>query len=101
MKKYKVTLTGDERRELRGMIAAGKAAAKRLAHARVLLEADAAEGGPAWPDARIAEAAEVSPRTVERVRQRFVELGWRPRSAARGRTAPAARGSSTGPPRRA
>ena len=76
MKKYKVTLTGDERRELRGMIAAGKAAAKRLAHARVLLKADASEGGPAWPDARIADAAEVSVATVERIRQRFVEQGF-------------------------
>jgi transposase len=75
MKKYKVTLTDDERQELHGMIAAGKAAAKRLAHARVLLKADAAEGGPAWPDARIAEAAELSVATVERVRQRFVEQG--------------------------
>ena len=75
MKKYKVTLTGDERRELHGMIAAGKAAAKRLTHARVLLKADAGDGGPAWPDARIAEATEVSVATVERVRQRFVEQG--------------------------
>ena len=75
MKKYKVTLTDDERCHLHGMIAAGKAAAKKLAHARVLLKADAAEGGPAWPDARIAQAVEVSLRTVERVRQRFVERG--------------------------
>jgi len=75
MKKYKVTLTGDERGELRGLIAAGKGAAKRLAHARILLKADASEGGPAWPDARIAEAAEVSVATAERVRQRFVEQG--------------------------
>jgi transposase len=75
MKKYKVTLTGDERRELHGMIAAGKASAKRLTHARVLLKADAADGGPAWRDARIAEATELSVATVERVRQRFVEQG--------------------------
>ena len=52
------------------MIAAGKASARRLTHARVLLKADAA-GGPARPDARIAEATEVSVATVERVRQRF------------------------------
>jgi transposase len=76
MKKYKVTLTDDERQQLQEMIAAGKAAAKKLAHARVLLKADAAEGGPAWPDARIADAAELSVATVERVRQRFVEQGF-------------------------
>ena len=76
MKKYKVTLTDEERGELHELIAAGKGAAKKLAHARVLLKADAAEGGPAWPDARIAEAAELSVATVERVRQRFVEQGF-------------------------
>ena len=73
MKKYKVTLTADERQQLRDLIAAGKAAAQKLAHARILLKADAADGGPAWPDGRIAEALEVSCATVERVRQRFVE----------------------------
>src|SRR5215218_2305339 len=75
MKKYKVTLTDEERSGLHELIAAGKAAAKKLAHARILLKADAADGGPAWPDAWIAEAAEVSAATVERVRQRFVEQG--------------------------
>jgi len=75
LKKYIVTLTADERQSLLDLIAAGKAAAKKLAHARILLKADAAEGGPAWPDRRIAEALEVSDATIERVRQRFVEQG--------------------------
>ena len=75
MKKYIVTLTAEERQGLHDLIAAGKAAATKLAHARVLLKADAADGGPAWPDGRIAEAVEVSVATVERVRQRFVEQG--------------------------
>ena len=75
MKKYKVTLTAEERQQLSDLIASGKAAAQKLAHARVLLKADAADGGPAWPDARIAEAVDVSIATVERLRQRFVEQG--------------------------
>jgi transposase len=75
MKKYKVTLTAQEREQPAGLIAAGKAAARKLTHARVLLKADAADGSPAWPDVRIAEAVEVSVATVERVRQRFVEQG--------------------------
>jgi hypothetical protein len=75
MKRYKVTLEPEERQQLQDLIAAGKAAARKLAHARILLKADAAEDGPAWPDGRIAEALEVSTATVERVRQRFVELG--------------------------
>jgi transposase len=75
MKKYKVTLTAEERQQLQGLIATGKAAAKKLTHARILLKADAAEGGPAWDDQRIAQATEVSTDTVARVRQRFVEHG--------------------------
>jgi len=85
MKKYKVTLTAAERLHLSDLIGAGKAAAAKLAHARVLLKADAADGGPAWSDARIAEAVEVSIATVERVRQRFVEQGL---EAALGRKKP-------------
>ena len=75
MKKYRVTLTPEERRSLQDLIAAGKASAKKLAHARILLKADAAEGGPAWPDRRVAEALDVGTGTIERVRQRFVEQG--------------------------
>jgi transposase len=75
MKRYKVTLEAEERQQLHDLIAAGRAAARKLSHARILLKADAADGGPAWPDYRIAAALEVSTATVERVRQRFVEQG--------------------------
>ena len=37
MKKYRVTLTGEEHQGLQDLIAAGKAAAQKLAHARILL----------------------------------------------------------------
>ena len=75
MKKYRVTLTVEEREFLSGLIATGKGAAKKLIHARVLLKADQAEGGPGWTDEQIAEAIEVSVATIERLRQRFVEQG--------------------------
>ena len=74
MKKYKVTLTAEERNSLQDLIAS-KAAAKKIVHARILLKADAAPGGPAWTDARIAEAFEIDVSTVERLRERFVEQG--------------------------
>ena len=74
-KRYRVTLTAEERGELERMIARGKADARKLAHARVLLQADEADGGPGWIDAAIAAAVRVSVRTIERVRQRFVEQG--------------------------
>lgn len=74
-KKYIVTLTPEERQLLRGMVSRGKAAARKLMHARMLLKADAAEGGPAWEDQAIADGLEVGRATVERVRQQFVEAG--------------------------
>src|SRR5919106_293039 len=43
-KRYKVTLEPDERGELEKLISRGKGAARRLAHARILLHADQGEG---------------------------------------------------------
>jgi transposase len=73
--KYKVTLTDEERTELEGLISAGRAAARKLCRARILLKADAGPGGPAWDDERISEALQVGRATVERVRKQFVEHG--------------------------
>jgi hypothetical protein len=74
-KKYIVTLTEEERSMLREMVSRGKAAARKLMHARILLKADAGEGGPAWHDDAIAEGLDVGRATVERVRKEFVEDG--------------------------
>jgi transposase len=74
-KRYLVTLTADGRRDLTRLVSAGKRSARTLTRARILLKADQATGGPAWDDARIAEALGCGHRTVERVRQRFVERG--------------------------
>lgn len=74
-KRYVVTLTEDERTELSVLISSGKGAARKLAHARVLLKADAAEGGPDWSDPTIGEALDVGLSTIARIRRRFVEDG--------------------------
>lgn len=74
-KKYVVELTADERRELERLVSKGKAAARKIQHAQILLKADEAPGGPAWIDVRIAEAFGVKVCTVERIRQRLVEHG--------------------------
>ena len=74
-KKYIVTLTAAERRMLQEMLSRGKAAARKLTHARILLKADAADGGSNWNDGAIAEGLEVGRATVERVRKEFVEEG--------------------------
>ena len=75
MKKYIVTLTEDEREELRGLISKGKAAARKLLHARILLKADSSADQPGWTDEAISEALEVSLSTIGRVREQFVEKG--------------------------
>ena len=75
-KKYIVTLRQEERQMLQAMLSKGKAAARKLMHARILLKADAGEGGPAWNDDAIAEGLEVGRATVERVRKQFVEEGF-------------------------
>ncbi len=74
-KKYRVTLTEDERRMLHDLVSCGTAAARTLTHARILLKADQSPAGPAWPDDAIAEALDVSTPTIGRVRERFVEHG--------------------------
>ncbi|MGE5756006.1 MAG: helix-turn-helix domain-containing protein [Planctomycetaceae bacterium] len=74
-KKYRVTLTAEERAGLEAMIDRGKADARKLAHARILLQADEADGAPARTDEEVAAALDTSTRTVERVRRRFVEEG--------------------------
>jgi len=75
MKTYTVTLTDEEREQLRRMISAGKAAARKLTHTRILLKADAAPGGANWKDQQISQSLEVGTATVERVRKQFVEEG--------------------------
>jgi len=77
-KKYLVTLTPEERARLTGLVSAGKRSALTITRARILLKADQADGGPAWEDAAIAEALDCGLRTIERVRQRFVERGLEP-----------------------
>ena len=74
-KKYIVTLTAEERAMLEEMTRTGKAAARKIAHARILLKADMAEGGLGWPDKQIAGALDVSASTVRRIRLLFVEEG--------------------------
>jgi len=84
-KKYTVTLTDAERTELKRLVAAGTAPARKLTHARILLKADQSPQGAGWVDERIAEAVETSQPTVSRVRKQYVEEGL---EAALNRRAP-------------
>ena len=79
MKTHRVRLTHGERQALEALVRKGRAAARKLTRARVLLKADEGpEGGPAgpgWTDEAVAAALEVSSGTVERLRKRAVLEG--------------------------
>jgi hypothetical protein len=75
VKKYVVKLSAEERGRLSALIQKGKAPARQLLKARILLKADASGPGEAWSDSQIAEALETSVDTVARTRQQLVEGG--------------------------
>jgi hypothetical protein len=73
--RYKVTLTQEERSQLETLTRSGKTAASKFIHARALLLCDAGEHGNPWKVADIAVALGVTPRTIEHLKERFVEAG--------------------------
>jgi hypothetical protein len=75
MDKYRVTLTPEERDQLERLVSAGKAAARRLTHARILLLADTMPGRECSDD-EIVAALGTGPRTIARVRRRLVTEGF-------------------------
>jgi transposase len=76
VKQYVVTLSDEEREQLATLIHTGKHPAQKLLKARILLKADASDGGEGWSDSEIAAALETSVDTVARTRQRLVEEGF-------------------------
>lgn len=73
-KKYVVTLTEEERQGLQTLVSQGRAAARKITRAWILLKTDGATG-PAWPDEQIRSTFAVGLATIYRVRQTFVEEG--------------------------
>jgi hypothetical protein len=73
-KRYVVRLTQEEREHLEALARRGRAHARKLLYARILLKADA-NGPDRWTDVRIADAFEVSTATVARERRRYCEEG--------------------------
>ena len=65
MEKYRVTLTTEERVGLERLVSTGRAAARKLCHARILLLADETLA-VCRPDEGIAEVLKTSRRTIER-----------------------------------
>ncbi len=75
MEKYVVELTSEEQNELAQLASKGKAAARKITHARVLLQANESKDGPAWTDRQISQAFGVHTNTIHGIRRRFVEDG--------------------------
>lgn len=67
-------LTESERETLKSAVRKLSGRSRKVRRASILLKADAA--GPAWTDEKIAEAFSARARTIEKIRQRFVERGF-------------------------
>ena len=73
-KKYIVRLTEVERATLTDVVKKLKGSSQKVRRAQILLKADV--DGPAWTDAKIAEAIGCRTKTVENIRERLVTSGF-------------------------
>jgi transposase len=94
MKRYIVRLTGEERKQLEGIVKKGKNTAYRVKHAHILLKADVE--GENLTDEEIAKAVHCHRNTVYNVRQRLVEHGLEAALERKKRDAPPVAGMLDG-----
>src|SRR5215211_7948392 len=73
-KRYIVRLMDSERAALMEVVKKLTGSSQKVRRAQILLKADA--DGPAWTDAKIAEAVGCRTKTVENIRERFVTSGF-------------------------
>jgi transposase len=76
MVRYKVTLAEEERKVLEGIIGKGKHTSQEFRNACILLNSDEGEFGNKSMAETIAKILHVHIKTVERLKQRFVEEGF-------------------------
>jgi transposase len=76
MVRYKVTLTEQEREELLSILNKGKHTSQQFKNACMLLNSDEGEYGDKLINEQIAKVLHVNTKTVERLKQRFVEEGF-------------------------
>lgn len=75
MSKYSVKLSAEQRTQLEAMVRKGRAPAREIMHAQILLKTESGEKGPRWSQEQIQEAFGVGITTVKRIRHAFVEKG--------------------------
>jgi transposase len=75
MKKNSIELSKEQREGLEHLVSKGKASARKIKHAEVLLKIDSNEKGPNWSDEQVKAAFGVGETTIWRIRRRFLEQG--------------------------
>ena len=76
MVRYKVTLTANEREQLQAIMGKGKHSSLQFRNACILLNCDEGEQGQKAFNEQIAQILQITTKTVERLKQRFVEEGF-------------------------
>jgi hypothetical protein len=76
MVRYKVTLTEEERRELESILKKGKHTSQSFRNVCILLNSDESENVTKSTNEEIAKLLHVNVKSVERLKQRFVEEGF-------------------------
>lgn len=76
MIRYKVTLTAKEREELQAIMGKGKHSSLQFRNACILLNCDEGDLGQKSSNEQIAQILQITTKTVERLKQRFIEEGF-------------------------
>jgi hypothetical protein len=76
MVRYKVTLTSDEREQLQAIMKKGKHSSLQFRNACILLNCDESEQGDKVSNEQVAQILQITTKTVERLKERFVEEGF-------------------------
>jgi transposase len=76
MKKYKVTLSKEEREQLNDIISKGTHSAQLYRTAYVLLNCDEGKWGDKLTNEQVSKVLQISMRMIDRIKQKFVEEGF-------------------------
>ena len=76
MVRYKVTLTKEEHEHLKAVLGKGKHSSQQYRNACILINSDEGPFGQKLSNEQIAQVLQINTKTVERVKQRFVEEGF-------------------------
>ena len=76
MVRYKVTLIKEEREQLQSVMGKGKHTSQQFRNACILINSDESPNGKKLSNEQIAQVLNINPKTVERIKQRFIEEGF-------------------------